>query len=77
LPTVFDIGAIDETGSEIGGGDLTFTSAAAMAAAQVPWAAPVIFDRVQIQIVATAAANLRMGDFLIEYEEEAYTVTPT
>jgi hypothetical protein len=52
-------------------------SAASISAAQVDWTAPLVFDRVAIQISTTASAGLILGDFMMEIEEEDYTVLST
>jgi hypothetical protein len=73
------VSALDVTGAVINGNAVTVTptSTAKLSAVTIPWVAPLIFDRMQMQVTATAAANLRIADLLIEYEEESYSVTPT
>ena len=70
----FVISAIDEDLSVLNSCSVTFSTKAPFSAMQVPWTIPVIFDRMAIQVIATAGAGLRMGGFLLEYEVEAYTV---
>ena len=68
--------ALDSAGTVINGNSITFTptTAAELSAALIPWIAPLIFDRMKIQITAIAASGLRLGDFMIEYETEAYSI---
>lgn len=68
--------ALDSAGMVINGNSITFTptTAAELSAALIPWIAPLIFDRMKIQITAIAASGLRLGDFMIEYETEAYSI---
>ncbi len=74
----FTIQALDSTGAVINNNSVTLTptSAAQISAAIIPWVAPLIFDRMQVKITAIASSGLRLGDFMLEYEQEAYTVGP-
>jgi hypothetical protein len=56
------------------GSSVWLGSSANLSASQIPWTAPLIFDRVAIQISVIASAGMRIGNFLMEYDEEAYTV---
>lgn len=56
------------------GYSLWLGTTAALAAAQVPWTQPLVFDRVSVQISVQAAAGVRLGNFMLEMSEEDYTV---
>ena len=48
--------------------------ATAEAPFEVPWTAPIPFDRMAITISTTAAAGIRMGSFHLPYTDANYTV---
>jgi hypothetical protein len=49
-------------------------TSSATAAVQVPWTEPIVFDRVAISITFTASAGITIADFLMDAEQQDYTV---
>ena len=49
-------------------------NATKMAPFNVPWTAPLVFDRASVTISATASAAVRFGVFHLPYTETGYTV---
>jgi hypothetical protein len=48
----------------------------ALSARVIPWTAPIVFDRMGIQITVTAAAGIRLGDLYMIYQPLGYSAVP-
>jgi hypothetical protein len=55
-----------------GSGALLGTSQS-LSVSEIPWAFPIVFDRMSIKISTTAASGIRLGKFLMEYNPTGYT----
>lgn len=63
-------------GTAVWGSGALLGSSQAMAATNIPWPNPVVFDRMAMQISFTAVGGTRLGNVILELNVEGETVTP-
>lgn len=63
-------------GTAVWGSGALLGSSQAMAAANIPWPNPIVFDRMAMQISFTAVGGARLGNVMLELNIENVTVYP-
>jgi hypothetical protein len=63
-------------GTFVWGSGQSLGGVAQIAGYDVPWSSPLTFDRMSVLVTVVAAAGIRLGAFMMDVQEEGYTVTP-